>query len=83
MLVFKVWIGLIDSGDNRSTESSIPASCFNALSNADDAAPNRSPVFPVTIVPSSNSIATAGYTAFADFSSAALTTGLEDGVIPA
>ena len=67
-----------------SISSSIPASSLSALRSADEAAPRSSPVFPVTTRPSFNSMATAGLSPFtADFSSAALTTGLDAGVIPA
>ena len=50
----------MDSGERIAFSCGIPASTLIAFNSAAELEPNKSPVFPVIICPSGNSIATAG-----------------------
>ncbi len=54
-------MGSMAAAETRSSSWSMPASFFSALSRAEEAAPSRGPVLPVTTVPSGSSMAAAGH----------------------
>ena len=78
---FNFWIGSMIFGDIKGMISLILPNFFKAFNNAAELAPNKDVVFPVTMVPSGNSMATAGAFVSSALVSAGFTQARSSGMI--